>query len=144
MERVENMNLDERLKADCHIVCELEQSTLLLLNNSLVDWLILVPHCEEIELTNLPFSQQTSILSEVNLVARFIQQTCAPNKLNIATLGNVVSQLHIHVIGRKQSDPYWPAPVWGQAQNEPYTEKQVQQIKDRFTAFLNSANHQIS
>lgn len=138
------MNLDERLKADCHIVCELEQSTLLLLNNSLVDWLILVPHCEEIELTNLPFSQQTSILSEVNLVARFIQQTCAPNKLNIATLGNVVSQLHIHVIGRKQSDPYWPAPVWGQAQNEPYTEKQVQQIKDRFTAFLNSANHQIS
>ncbi len=138
------MNLDERLKADCHIVCELEQSTLLLLNNSLVDWLILVPHCEEIELTNLPFSQQTSILSEVNLVARYIQQTCAPDKLNIATLGNVVSQLHIHVIGRKQSDPYWPAPVWGQAQNEPYTEKQVQQIKDRFTAFLNSANHQIS
>ena len=138
------MNLDERLKTDCHIVCELEQSTLLLLNNSLVDWLILVPHCEEIELTNLPFSQQTSILSEVNLVARFIQQTCAPDKLNIATLGNVVSQLHIHVIGRKHSDPYWPAPVWGQTQTEPYTEKQVQQLKDRFTAFLNSANHQIS
>lgn len=138
------MKLDERLKADCHVICELTESTLLLLNNALVDWFILVPHCEEMELTNLPFQQQTAILSEVNQVARFIQQNGEPDKLNIATLGNVVSQLHIHVIGRKHSDPYWPAPVWGKSPSEPYTEEQVQQIKDRFTAFLNSANHQIS
>lgn len=130
------MKLDERLNADCHTICDLSESTLLLFNNSLVDWFILVPHCEEIELTNLPFPQQTAILSEVNLVARFIQQTCAPDKLNIATLGNVVSQLHVHVIGRKHNDPYWPAPVWGQSQSQPYTETQVNQIKDQFTAFL--------
>ncbi|WP_417384894.1 HIT domain-containing protein [Gimesia sp.] len=138
------MKLDERLKADCHAICELTESTLLLLNNSLVDWFILVPNCEEIELTSLPFQQQTAILGEVNLVARFIEQNCSPDKLNIAALGNVVSQLHIHVIGRKHTDPYWPAPVWGQSPTEPYTTEQVQLIKDQFTAFQNSASHQIS
>lgn len=129
------MKLDDRLQADCEQICELEKSTLLLMNNALVDWFILVPRCEEIELTNLPFEQQTDILKEVNLVARFIQQTLAPDKLNIATLGNVVSQLHIHVIGRKRSDPYWPAPVWGQAASRAYTDAEITILKDAFDEF---------
>ena len=129
------MKLDDRLQADCKQICELTESTLLLMNNALVDWFILVPRCEEVELTNLPFDQQTAILKEVNLVARFIQQTLTPDKLNIATLGNVVSQLHIHVIGRKQNDPYWPAPVWGQTNSRAYTDSEIKAIKDAFDDF---------
>lgn len=134
------MQLDARLQADCSTICELTESSLLLMNNALVDWFILVPHCEEIELTNLPFDRQTAILQEVNLVARYLQQNCAPDKLNIATLGNVVSQLHIHVIGRKQTDPYWPAPVWGQPERRDYTETEIEQIRQTFTAFLQQDN----
>ncbi|WP_339731604.1 HIT domain-containing protein [uncultured Gimesia sp.] len=137
------MKLDDRLQADCTLISELGESTLLLMNNALVDWFILVPRCEEIELTNLPFEQQAAILKEVNLVARFIQQTLAPDKLNIATLGNVVSQLHIHVIGRKQSDPYWPAPVWGQAESQAYTDSEITVIKDAFDKFLPTQTTQI-
>ncbi|QDV52826.1 HIT domain-containing protein [Gimesia fumaroli] len=132
------MKLDDRLQADCQQISELSESTLLLMNNALVDWFILVPRCEEIELTNLSFEQQTAIFKEVNLVARFIQQTLAPDKLNIATLGNVVSQLHIHVIGRKQSDPYWPAPVWGQAESRAYTNSDITKIKNAFEQFHQS------
>lgn len=134
------MQLDARLQADCSLICELTESSLLLMNNALVDWFILVPHCEEIELTSLPCDRQTAILQQVNLVARYLQQNCAPDKLNIATLGNVVSQLHIHVIGRKQTDPYWPAPVWGQAERRDYTAPEIEQIRQAFSEFLQQEN----
>lgn len=129
------MKLDDRLQADCHLLYEIEESTLLLMNNSLVSWFILVPHCDEIELTNLPFDQQTAILKEINLVSRFIQQTFHPDKMNIAALGNVVSQLHVHIIGRKHNDPYWPAPVWGHSQTQTYSDEEVNTIKKNFKSF---------
>ncbi len=132
------MNLDHRLEADCQLVCELESSILLLMDNALVNWFILVPRCEEIELTNLPIDQQTAILTEINLVSHFIQKTFSPDKLNIATLGNVVSQLHIHVIGRKHSDPYWPAPVWGQTENQKYTDSEINEIKQKFERYYSA------
>lgn len=134
------MHLDHRLQTDCKHVCELEHSILLLMNNALVNWFILVPRSEEIELTNLPFDQQTAILKEINLVSHFIQQTFSPDKLNIATLGNVVSQLHIHVIGRKHSDPYWPAPVWGQTENQTYTDSEIKEIRQKFEAYYTIEN----
>jgi len=136
------MKLDDRLQADCKPICELEESILLLMNNSLVNWFILVPRCEEIELTSLPFDQQTAILKEINLVSQFLQQKFASDKLNIAALGNVVSQLHIHIIGRKHSDPYWPAPVWGQAEKQAYTDAAVTDIKQAFDDFYTAQSSQ--
>lgn len=136
------MKLDERLQADSKHIYELEESILLLMNNSLVDWFMLIPRCEEIEFTKLPFELQTAILKEINLVAEFIQTHFSPDKLNIATLGNVVSQMHIHVIGRKFDDPYWPAPVWGQPGSRIYTDDQVSQIKQAFTTFYTEHHNQ--
>ncbi|MCH9656833.1 MAG: HIT domain-containing protein [Planctomycetes bacterium] len=130
------MKLDKRLQADSKHIYELGESTLLLMNNSLVDWFMLVPRCDEIEFTKLTFELQTEILKEINLVAQFIQGQFSPDKLNIATLGNVVSQMHIHVIGRKFNDPYWPAPVWGQAGSRIYTDDQVTEIKQAFERFF--------
>lgn len=136
------MKLDERLQADSKHIYELAESTLLLMNNSLVDWFMLIPRCDEIEFTKLPFELQTEILKEINLVAQFIQNQFSPDKLNIATLGNVVSQMHIHVIGRKFNDPYWPAPVWGQAGSRIYTDDQVAKIKQAFESFYAAKNNQ--
>ena len=136
------MKLDERLQADSKHIYELAESTLLLMNNSLVDWFMLIPRCDEIEFTKLPFELQTKILKEINLVAQFIQNQFSPDKLNIATLGNVVSQMHIHVIGRKFNDPYWPAPVWGQAGSRIYTDDQVAKIKQAFESFYAAKNNQ--
>lgn len=136
------MKLDERLQADSKHIYELGESTLLLMNNSLVDWFMLVPRCEEVEFTKLTFELQTKILKEINLVAEFIQGQFSPDKLNIATLGNVVSQMHIHVIGRKFNDPYWPAPVWGQAGSKIYTDAEVTEIKQAFESYYAAKKNQ--
>lgn len=136
------MKLDERLQADSKHIYELGESTLLLMNNSLVDWFMLVPRCEEVEFTKLTFELQTEILKEINLVAEFIQGQFSPDKLNIATLGNVVSQMHIHVIGRKFNDPYWPAPVWGQAGSKIYTDAEVEEIKHAFESYYAAKKNQ--
>jgi len=137
------MKLDKRLEADSKHIFELGESTLLLMNNSLVDWFMLVPRCEEIEFTKLTFELQIEILKEINLIAQFIQGQFSPDKLNIATLGNVVSQMHIHVIGRKFNDPYWPAPVWGQAGSRIYTDDQVVEIKRAFENYHEAKNNQV-
>ena len=81
------------------------------------------------ELTELPIKQQQQVLHEMNQVAAMVINLYSPKKLNIGALGNIVSQLHIHVIGRFTNDPAWPNPVWGQLATNAYSEAQlVQQL----------------
>ena len=128
----EHFKLDERLKADCEFVANLGVCTLLLMNNASVPWFILVPTVmQATELTELPMKQQHQVLHEMNQVAAMVTNVYSPKKLNIGALGNIVSQLHIHVIGRFTYDPAWPNPVWGQLAVNPYSEVQlVQQLTD--------------
>jgi diadenosine tetraphosphate (Ap4A) HIT family hydrolase len=119
--------LDERLQADCFEVVELENCQVLLLDNRQIPWLILVPKViGATELTDLPIEQQQAILTEINQASSIISKLFNPEKLNIAAIGNVVSQLHIHVIGRYHSDPVWPSPVWGNLNDDPYHEQELQ------------------
>jgi diadenosine tetraphosphate (Ap4A) HIT family hydrolase len=77
-------------------------------------WLILVPRVPNLrELTDLPLVDQHRLLDEVNRAAHALHALMKPDKLNIAMLGNVVSQLHVHVIARFTHDEAWPKPVWG-------------------------------
>jgi len=116
-----HFQLDTRLEADCEFVANLGLCRLLLMNNASVPWFILVPTVVgATELTNLPMVQQQRVLHEINLVAAMVTSLFAPHKLNIGALGNVVSQLHIHVIGRFTDDPAWPSPVWGQLPSNGY------------------------
>ena len=109
-----HFKLDERLEADCEFVANLGVCSLLLMNNASVPWFILVPSVvQATELTELPMEQQQQVLHEMNQVAAMITSLYNPVKLNIGALGNVVSQLHIHIIGRFTNDPAWPSPVWG-------------------------------
>ncbi len=120
--------LDARLKTDCIEVSDLELSKLLLMNNRNVPWLILVPKKEDaVEITDLSITEQHLLLDEINLITQIQNKLFNPDKINTAAIGNIVPQLHIHIIGRYKTDPVWPAPVWGNLQAEPYHQGELQQ-----------------
>ena len=132
-----HFKLDERLKADCEFVANFGVCRLLLMNNASVPWFILVPTVmQATELTQLPMEQQQHVLHEMNQVAAMVTHLYSPHKLNIGALGNVVSQLHIHVIGRFTNDPAWPNPVWGQLAANAYSEAQLAQQLTNIRACL--------
>lgn len=96
---------------------------LLLLRDANYPWLILVPDREGItEIHHLSEQDQQQLMRESSMLASVLEDQFQPDKLNIAALGNVVPQLHIHHIVRYRDDPAWPAPVWGRLPAEPYTE----------------------
>ncbi|MBS0487463.1 MAG: HIT domain-containing protein [Proteobacteria bacterium] len=113
--------LDPRLAGDTHFVGDLQLSRVLLMDDTRFAWLILVPrHANLRELTDLDIATQQRLLSELNRCAHAMQSLFTPDKLNIAALGNVVEQLHVHVIARHMQDAAWPRPAWGFGEREPY------------------------
>ena len=102
-----------QLLADCHLLGRLDQCHVLLHRNAGLPWFILVPETEVSDYLDLPPQQQAEVLAECAAVSRFIKQDLGFRKVNFAGLGNVVPQLHLHVIGRSEDDPCWPSPVWG-------------------------------
>jgi diadenosine tetraphosphate (Ap4A) HIT family hydrolase len=114
--------LDPRLAADSLPLSELPLSSLRLMNDARWPWLILVPRVAAArELLDLNESDQAQLLREINRCSQALHRRCTPYKLNIAALGNVVAQLHVHVIARYTDDAAWPAPVWGQGTASPYS-----------------------
>ncbi len=128
--------LDQRLKNDCFILDESENFILLLLNKALVPWFILVPKTDKTELYELDESLQQQIMSLINQISTYIKQEYLVDKLNIATIGNIVEQLHIHIIGRFKTDPYWPGVVWGREIKQPYAQKNVNIIQKQLKSIL--------
>lgn len=107
-------SLHPRLAADTVMIGDLPLSRLLLSNDAHYPWTILVPRRADIrEIHELREADQQLLLRESGLLARALVAVFAPTKLNIAALGNVVPQLHVHHIARFDTDPAWPAPVWG-------------------------------
>lgn len=129
--------LDSRLQQDCLLIGDFPLCRLLLMNDSHYPWFILVPRREEVsELFQLDAADQRQLWHETTLLAEMLKDTFAADKMNVATLGNVVSQLHMHVIVRRCDDAAWPAPVWGRHPAQPYTDAQVRQLKDKLRLVL--------
>jgi diadenosine tetraphosphate (Ap4A) HIT family hydrolase len=129
--------LDSRLQQDTLPVGDFPLCRLLLMNDANYPWLILVPRREEVsELFQLDARDQQALWQESTMLAETLKDAFAADKMNIATLGNVVSQLHMHVIVRRRDDPAWPAPVWGKLPAVPYSDEQVLAIKDRLRLVL--------
>lgn len=129
--------LNSKLEADTIFICDLKISRLLLMNDSNYPWLILVPRQDNlVELTDLSFDEQVEILREINLLGKILKENFGAEKLNIAALGNVVKQLHIHVIGRFQNDVAFPKPVWGAVASKPYEEKASQELIKKIKSLL--------
>lgn len=106
--------LHAQLQQDTILIADLALSKLLIMNDSRYPWLILVPCVEDaVEWHNLSEQQQSELFTETMQVAKIISALPNVEKINIGALGNVVSQLHVHIIGRNARDEAWPKPVWG-------------------------------
>lgn len=117
----EEFPLDERLVADTVPVAAFELSELRLMNDARFPWLILVPRRPGVtELIDLEPGDQTRLIGEIAATSRALREATSCDKLNIGALGNVVRQLHIHVVARFVGDPAWPGPVWGAGQTVAY------------------------
>jgi diadenosine tetraphosphate (Ap4A) HIT family hydrolase len=112
--------LDSRLEADTSFVADWLLCRVLLLNDARYFWLALVPRLDDVtEITDLNALQRSTLMEEAARAGRIIKQAGFA-KLNIGALGNIVPQLHLHVIGRGAGDPAWPGPVWGHSPATPY------------------------
>lgn len=107
-------SLHPQLATDTVPVGDLPLSRVLLANDANYPWLILVPRRSALtEIIDLEENDQGQLLAEITATARALKAITECDKLNIAALGNVVAQLHVHVIARRQNDAAWPKPVWG-------------------------------
>jgi len=116
-----SFQLDPNLAGDTHLIGELALSRLLLMDDARYPWLILVPRIAGArELFDLDKSDRANLLAELDAVGRALEALLRPDKFNIAALGNVVPQLHVHVVARYDTDAAWPKPVWGIGERVPY------------------------
>jgi diadenosine tetraphosphate (Ap4A) HIT family hydrolase len=129
--------LDPRLQQDTLPIGDFPLCRLLLSNDSNYPWFILVPRREDVsELFQLDATDQRQLWKETTELAEMLKDSFDADKLNVATLGNVVSQLHMHVIVRKREDAAWPAPVWGKYPAVPYSAEQVMAVRERLRLVL--------
>lgn len=106
--------LDERLHNDSHFVCRLPLSQVRLINDSQFVWCVLIPEVAIAqEIIDLDETQQQQFWQESAMLSKALRVGFTPDKLNVAVLGNVVAQLHVHHICRFKTDLAWPAPIWG-------------------------------
>ncbi len=132
-----DFTLHPQLAADTIPIADLELCRLLLANDSNYPWTILVPRRNNIrEAYKLSPGDQQLLLKESNALCDVLEALFTPEKLNIAALGNVVPQLHIHHVARFRTDKAWPAPIWGAADAVPYKAAKAQEIKNQLTLAL--------
>lgn len=117
----ERWELHPQLASDTHPIAGLALCDLRLMDDANYPWLILVPRVAGArELVDLDETQQAALMREIARTSSVMQTLFRPHKLNVAALGNLVPQLHVHVIARQPDDPAWPAPVWGRVQARSY------------------------
>jgi diadenosine tetraphosphate (Ap4A) HIT family hydrolase len=110
---------------------------LLLKNNALFPWLLLVPEVEGVEdLHQLPPGQYEEVMLAMRRVSEFVAGYFHPEKLNVACIGNQVRQMHIHIVGRSADDPAWPGTVWAYDGKRHYTDEEAEKIRSAARGFL--------
>jgi diadenosine tetraphosphate (Ap4A) HIT family hydrolase len=110
-----------RLAADTIPVCDLGLCTVLLMNDARFPWLILVPRQKDlVEIMDLGATERAILIDEIARVGETLRSVAPCDKINIGALGNVVPQLHVHVVARVDGDAAWPGPVWGSGAAKPY------------------------
>ena len=127
--------LHPRLAADTEPVARLALCRVLLMNDARVPWLILVPERPGLsELHALPPAERALLMEEIAAASRVLERLYRPDKLNVGALGNLVPQLHVHVIGRYRSDAAWPGPIWGSGPAIPYRAEALSAERERLQA----------
>jgi diadenosine tetraphosphate (Ap4A) HIT family hydrolase len=140
MSREDAFVLDARLEADTTEVCRLDLCTVLLMNDARFPWLILVPRRPGMaDLIDLDATDRANLTEEIDRASRVLMRETRGEKLNVAALGNMVRQLHVHVIARFAHDAAWPGPVWGVGKAAPYDDTARQNLIGAVRTALDSA-----
>lgn len=130
-----HFELHPQLASDTQPVAHLPLCDLLLMDDANHPWLILVPRVPDaVEIIDLPEDAQAELIREISTASRALRTAFKPDKINVAALGNMVPQLHVHLIARYTSDIAWPRPVWGMADAQPYSAEalveRIQRLRD--------------
>lgn len=130
-----NFVLNKTLENDCFFVADLELCRILLMNRKELPWFILVPRVLDIkEIFELSDEDNIKLIKEIKNFSKIVYDLFNPDKINIAALGNVVPQLHIHIIARHQTDKAWPSPVFGKIAETLYDNEQAEKIINKIRA----------
>ena len=132
------MNLHPTLARDTVEVARLPLCRVLLMKDRRFPWLILVPERESVrEIHELTAADRAELIEEIARAGEALQRLFQPDKLNVGALGNVVPQLHLHVVARFATDPAWPGPVWGSGTAVGYADDQLAALRERLAAAMN-------
>jgi diadenosine tetraphosphate (Ap4A) HIT family hydrolase len=113
--------LDPRLEAETSVIGELGLCKVLLMDDARFPWIVLVPkRAGLVEIIDLGSADLVRLIEEIATASGVLEAATSPHKLNVAALGNVVRQLHVHIIARFENDAAWPSPVWGKGERVPY------------------------
>jgi len=127
--------LDPRLAADTVELARWSLCRVLLMNDANYPWLILVPQRPGLrDFDEVAGADRGVLDGEITRACAALRKMTKPHKLNVASLGNAVPQLHVHVIARQTTDPAWPKPVWGVVPARPYTSEALASFRERFAA----------
>ena len=140
---MDNFQLDKRLAADCAVLgClndaseteavdgEVAASILLLMNNADFKWFVIVPIGVTVtDVDELPDAKQLQMLKEVNALSAFLKRHYPVDKINFASIGNIVNQMHFHLVARTEQDAAWPGVVWGTTATKKYSNDQIEKLK---------------
>jgi len=134
---IEDFVLHERLAADSVALADWPLCRVLLMNDASYPWLILVPRRPDLkEIHDLKSGERAQLTEEICRASRALQFRFSPDKINVGALGNLVPQLHVHVIARFRTDPAWPGPVWGARPAVPYESGDLQERVELLTGGL--------
>lgn len=129
------MNLHPTLARDTVEVARLPLCRVLLMKDRRFPWLILVPERDSVrEIHELTAEDRAELIEEIARAGEALQRLFQPDKLNVGALGNVVPQLHVHVVARFATDRAWPGPVWGSGAAAAYSDDELEALKDRLAA----------
>ena len=112
-----------QITQDSFLVWESEDIIVRLMNDQRFPWLLVIPTYDVVEFHDVPWPKAAALTKFLHQLSAHIKQEFSADKMNMATLGNVVPQLHFHLIARYKTDAAWPKPVWGQGTAEPYGEE---------------------
>lgn len=136
---LERFEPDMRLTRNAALIANLGLCQLRLVNDSRWPWLTLIPQRPDIsEIFDLTPLDQTMLTFESNLVASALKSVTQCTKINVAAIGNIVRQLHVHVVARNEGDANWPGPIWGFGEAVPYDDEASKRLADKILKALST------
>jgi diadenosine tetraphosphate (Ap4A) HIT family hydrolase len=133
---MKNFVVDPKLEENSYLIADLQLSKLYVKDDKENPWFVLVPKkMNATELTDLNHEEQCILMEEVTIVSEFLKNYYNPDKINIGALGNIVRQLHVHVLARYESDRAWPQALWGTMPSLHFEQVELENIKSNFQEF---------